>query len=283
MTLGELKEAVALLGFESTLQDLDDTAEKHFLFCANRALWTVGKLRPRTAVYDLAHFPPKSLLSASEYRHKGGVDLEISVSGAKAYTFYVSGSGSLTLRDGEEKTVFSWTQPRLYRGLLSGGSTTLVFGGPYSYSVRGLALYEDTVSARIADIPDGAAFVSYDISALTEDFALLEDPPLCAPTELWRVEDRRVLRLRRDAQGVYEVRYVRKPLSISEDTPENRELGLDEDLCQLVPLLCATFLCLEENPDKSSYYYSLYKEQYRLIQSTERSHKKALWASSNGW
>ena len=283
MTLGELKEAVALLGFENTLSDLDDTAEKHFQFCANRALWTVCKLRPRSAVYELFHFPPQNLLGTTFYQHRGGVDLKIEVSDAKSYTFRGSGAGSFTVKNNGKETVFYWSQTRTFRGFLEGGHTTLVFGGDYGYIIRSLAFYDNRPCSEIADIPDGTDVISYDLSKLAPDFAWLEEPPISAPANTWLVNDRRVLLLRRDAVGVYEVRYLKKPFSIDEQTPENAELGLDEDLCQLLPLLCATYLCLEDSPDKSSYYYGLYKEQYRLIESTQNSHTKATWASSNGW
>ena len=283
MTLGELKEAVALLGFENSLSDIDDTAERHFLFCANRALWTVCKLRPRSAIYELVHFPPQNMIGTTFYQKKGGVDIKIDIFGAKAYTFWVSGSGSVSIIDNGKETVYHWSQARILRGFLEGGETSLVFKGEYGYVIRSLAFYDHMPCAQVADIPDGTDAVSYDISKLAPDFAFLKEPPILAPENSWLVHDRRILLLRRQDVGVYEVHYLKKPCLIEENTAENADLGLDEDLCQLLPLLCATYLCLEDAPDKSSYYYSLYKEQYRLIEAAQHSHTRASWASSNGW
>ena len=47
MTVAELKQGVALLGFEESLDALDNTAESHFWHAVNRALWTVNRLRPK--------------------------------------------------------------------------------------------------------------------------------------------------------------------------------------------------------------------------------------------
>ena len=64
MTLSQLRDAVALLGFESSLDALDENAARHFLFCTDRALWPVERLRPRVALLRLGHDPARNLLDA---------------------------------------------------------------------------------------------------------------------------------------------------------------------------------------------------------------------------
>lgn len=54
MTLSQLKEAVALLGFERSVGNIDDVADSAFLWAASRAVSFVNALRPVTDSFVLS-------------------------------------------------------------------------------------------------------------------------------------------------------------------------------------------------------------------------------------
>ena len=57
MTIKELYDSVAQLGFETSLEDND-----RFYLAVNRAIIQINRLRPKTKVYALSHFPIDNLL-----------------------------------------------------------------------------------------------------------------------------------------------------------------------------------------------------------------------------
>ena len=52
MTIADLYQSVAHLGFETSLED-----EARFVYAANRALLQVNALRPATSIYMINHKP----------------------------------------------------------------------------------------------------------------------------------------------------------------------------------------------------------------------------------
>ena len=54
MTLSQLRDSVALLGFEQSVANIDDTAEEAFLWAASRAVSFVNSLRPVTDSFVLS-------------------------------------------------------------------------------------------------------------------------------------------------------------------------------------------------------------------------------------
>ncbi len=285
VTLSQLRDAVALLGFESSLDALDENAARHFLFCADRALWAVERLRPRTALYHLYHDPPRNLLSGYNFRHCGKTDLVLEAEGAAAYTFWVAGEGRVTVCDGESAHTFSFACPqgRRYCGLLSGKSVRLTFGGDYDYAVTQAALWDRCTSGNASDIQPGTPYATYCLEELCDAFLRCDDPPFVCRPEGARVEDGRLVLLPRDTPCECEVRYRRKHTPITPDTPDDFVLEADEDLCQLVPLLVAAYLCLDDAPDKAEFYLKLYAEQYARVKAEPNPTPPPEWRSSNGW
>lgn len=284
MTLSQLRDAVALLGFESSLDALDENAARHFLFCTDRALWAVERLRPRVALLRLCHDPARNLLDAYRYRHRGGETLTLTAEGAASYTFFVRGEGRVTVRDGEKSRAFSFSCPsgRRFCGLLSGGVSSLVFEGDYDYSVTDAALWDRRCSDRESDIEAGTPYAVYDAEELCEDFLRFDEPPFTERPEGARLENGHLLFLPRGRVYDCEIRYRRKHTPITPDTPDDFRLEADEDLCQLVPLLVAAYLCLDSAPDKAEFYLKLYAEQYARIKAEPVS-SVAEWKTSNHW
>lgn len=286
MTVAELRQGVALLGFEQTIEALDDTAENHFWHCVKRGIWTLNRLRPQKGIYTLCHYPAKNLLPYGNHRHIGGVSLCFSVFGAKTYSFSVCGTGTCTLKDGTETLTLSFENEnhRRFCGFLLGGEVSLCFEGEMEYTVFDLALWDSKTSNKREDIPEGQPFVRYDLKALIPDFLRLDDKPFfdTVPKDI-KTEDMWHITLPRTTEGCFPIRYRKKRQEITEDTPPDTLLPLDEDLCQLLPLLVAEELCLDTDKDKAAYYHSLYREQAREIMAEPLPYTPTVYISHNNW
>ncbi|MFA5562249.1 MAG: hypothetical protein WDA00_06395 [Eubacteriales bacterium] len=301
MTIAEWLSAVALLGLESTLEEVDPKASEQVYSCLNRALYAVNRLRPRTASLTLHHYPPRNLLcgqgvggglprgsglSGNHLTHFGGIDRTVSAAGAVAYTFSVSGSGSCRVSDGGESFEHHWTSPehpKRFCGPLSGGTVSLVFSGAYSYHVSELALWDSLSSPDRDKIPRGTYYTDYHLPTLAPDFLTLAAPPEPEPGAGWTLEAHQTLRLPNHAPGSYEVRYHCRCPRFTADDPEDTPLPLDEDLCELLPLLTASYLYIEDAPERAADCRRQYQEQYALLRAAERDRRPVSWVSQNGW
>ena len=286
MTVAELKKGVALLGFEETLSAVDDTAESHFWYATNRALWTVNRLRPKKGVYSLCHFSPKNLLPYENHRHRSGVDLSFSVFGGKSYSFSVSGTGSFVIENGGKTLEHSWENQKNCRfvGLLSPGETTLTFSGEYDYPVTELALWDASLGKDKSAIPEGSPYAIYQLRDYIPDFLRLDEKPfgedcpnfvkILGPGEIG------VLREREETISLC---YRKKWEALDENTSDQTPLPLDEDLCQLLPTLVASELCLDADQDKAAYYRRLYGEQAGELALEYTPHTPSAFRSHNNW
>ena len=285
MTLEELRASVALLGFETSLSALDGTAEYSFPLCVNRGLWTVNRLRPQIGQFTLHHYPAKNLLPYQNITHRGGVPVILSAFGAKAYHFSVTGTGYCILQDGDVETRLSWKNQSIitFSGHLEGKEATLSFGGEQDYTILSPALWNQAFSSE-KDIPAGEKNMAYDLASLVDDFLRLDANPFIGQVPNGAVIDSgKVLWLSRECEGSYHLRYRKALPPVSIDTPFDTKLPLDEDLCQLLPLLVASYLCLDSDEDKAAYYYRLYEDSRRQMLAEPPSSTLPFIYSFNNW
>ena len=282
MTVSELYKSVAQLGFEESLED-----DGRFFFSANRALLQVNALRPRTSVCLINHKPLENKVSEASFLPiEKTEDLFFEASDVKSYTFEADGNGTVYIERYDEassrwvkigmETLSSVNQFVLYRGFIKDGDVfvkgrvRLVFTGDYLYSVRNVAMYGYLYSPSAEDIPRWEAYCPYDISKLASDFLSLASPPIREdPTydrlnQGYEVLDGRIILLQHNANGLYTVVYNRKPQTIVDDGDvayDTTAIDLDEDLCALLPLLIASFIWADDEPEKAQYYLSVYRER----------------------
>lgn len=299
MTVSDLYQAVAKLGFENSLED-----DGVFLYAANRALLQVNAIRPHTKLLRLHHAPPANLLGDVGYDavEKGETDLIYTAEGARGYAFEADGHGSCYIERANGNG--SWQMIRevsfdtrgftLFRGLIDAGegAVRLRFVGEYLYYIRGAALYGRLRSGDASDIPAYAPTVAYDLAAMADDFMDLAAPPMMdgagrvALSSDWSMEEAHILHLPRDAAGNYLIQIKRRPKPITEDEDlanNDAEIDLDEDLCALLPNLIASYVWADDEPEKAQYYLSLYREQSYSIEAKKKKLEPPKFVSVNGW
>lgn len=304
MTISVLYNSVAQLGFEDSLEE-----DSRFIFAVNRALLQVNTLRPATKAYVINHRPLENKIKEMDFKPiERKAELIYTAEDVKAYYFEASGNGNLIIErfdldENEWVTVWEETisSPRgftQYRGFIkpdgkfTKDSVRMRFVGDYIYTIKSVAMYEHIYSDSEADIPAYEPFTRYDISKLTDDFLALSTPPIIEAeggvylNQGYAIEDGRIILLPYDKKGVYKVMYERKPQEVeykqnlSED--KNTKIDLDEDLCALLPILVASYIWLEDEPQKAEYYLALYREGAANIVSRVRN-VTPIPITTNGW
>ena len=304
MTVSQLYNSVAQLGFEDSLEEDD-----RFIFAANRALLQVNAIRPVTSAYVINHKPMVNKVSDAIFDPLEKTDeLFFYAENVKSYYFEVDGNGTLYIEK-YEASADTWVKIGMveltgtqgftaYRGFIKqdgafvNAPIRLHFDGEYLYSVRCVAMYEYLYSANEADIPAYEPFTRYDISALAPDFLTLASPPIVEADGIthlnqgYNVENGRIILLPYDMKGLFKVIYNRKPKSI-ENTGEVSEdstvIDLDEDLCALLPILVASYVWMDDEPEKAQYYLMLYRERAIDIERRIYNATPVPIKSSNGW
>ncbi len=264
MTVQALKEAVVHLGFSETLDDNDAL----FRESAERALAELSGIAPKTASYTLYHLPPRP-----RYQRKGPIPIKGSLTLAfphgQSFFLRLTGKGSVTVKaGGEEKSYAVSTasgEGRAFLSTLSAEEGEIVFSfwGESGLTLLSLAVYEEALSSP----PDPFGSSRYDLSALIDDFGALSSPPAKKGGQRpiggdgYRLESGHLLSLPNDAPATLTLTYRRR-LSL----PEEGELPLTEEESQLLPLLCAAYVWLEDDPDKAAFYFNRFREgEGRLV------------------
>lgn len=304
MTVSQLYNSVAQLGFENSLEE-----DSRFIFAVNRALLQVNAIRPATKAYVINHKPMANKIANATFKPIDKKDeLYFYADNVKAYYFEADGNGIVYIEKYDsasnewkliaQNDLNSSKTFKAYRGLIkedkkfTSGQIRMRFTGDYFYSVKCVAMYEYIYTDNVDDIPAYEPFTRYDIGALAEDFLTLSTP-LIVETEGvsyvnqdYTIENGRVILLPHDKGGIYKVLYNRKPSPIPQSESLSNSstiLDLDEDLCALLPNLIASYIWLEDEPDKAQYYMSLYKESAIDIERRMRNTTPIQIKSCNGW
>lgn len=304
MNVAELYKQVAQLGFEDSLEDSD-----RFYYAANRALLQVCKVRPAIGHCLINHKPLLNLVGESTFSPVEKIsDLTYEANDAKAYYFEADGNGVVYLEqyvaDTDEWRVFGKVELKSnqtfanYKGFIKKegafvrGRIRLRFTGEFLYSVKNIALYEHLYSGEVADIPAFEAYTRYNVKSLVSDFMAFCCPPIKETGENtilnqeYEQEGDSTILLPYEKRGVYKVLYERRPKVIENtgaNTDDMQEIDLDDELCSLMPILIAAYVWIDDEPQKSEYYLSLYRERVSEIVMSRKDTAPVAIKSANGW
>lgn len=308
MTLKELYDSVAELGFEN---ELESERLNGFFLATNRAIVQINRIRPATSIYKLNHFPLKNLLSENTYEPvcKDDEALTFITEGAKSYFFECNGNGIATIEkstDGGEtwetlnaiELVSDKGQFEQYRGLILDGEepylglVRIKFDGDFIFWVQNVAMYRSLYSADPESVPAFSKYTSYDIASLVDDFVSFACPPIVDAqrgkgfilnTDYF-VEGASKILIPASLNGVYDVLYNRqnKQLNLDDDMEET-EIDLDSELCCLLPNLVASYIWADDEPTKAEYYLTLYNAQVAEIKEKQKILAPVMYRNKTGW
>ncbi len=278
MTLNELKSEVAALGFEEDLAD-----DRNLVIFSNRALRKIFADRQVLRTVKVC-IPKKSTASLIEnVSHFGGNDLIFPLNG-RAYCIEVSGEGYFTIKAGNNETRYDFdTDGSVFKNFTE-QSGSITFSGEHSYLIRKIAVFKETYGSDTDSIPDGSGRLDINIAKMYGDFLCFTGAPKDArgnPIYTMEMSDG-VITIPDSFYGEFYVTYRRAPSPINQDTPES-EIDITEDMKHLLPLLSASYICLECDPEHAEYYNSLYKEEMKMINKSSRRNIDCRYYDVNGW
>lgn len=295
MTVQELYDAVAQLGFETTLEDTN-----RFILAVNRCMSQINRIKPLTSSYTINHFPPQNLLKETlEPQAVNGEALIFIAEGAKAYYFECNGKGVAEISKFDENNN-SWhllkrielnsdnRNFKQYKGfVLEGanqylGKIKIEIAGNYLMYVRNAACYGSITSDLEQDIPIFGRYCVYDFSKLVDNFLSFKLMPIkdLVINDDYIIDDGKIIRIPLSINGVYEVGYERKVREINGDY--NAVIDLDDELLPLLPLLVASYIWADDEPAKAEYYLSLYREMVSEIRYKLKNFDMVKY-TNNGW
>lgn len=277
MTLNELKNDVAQLGFESGIDD-----EDCLIASANRALSLIYVDRPVSKTVSVTLRSPRISLAKSFIEHLSGEVITIQARG-KAISFHSSGNGVCVIKD----NTGSNRVPLLYENQLTKqklhGESTITFSGDYYYTVSDLAVYEDLISDLVTDIPEYMPYNELCPEDYCDDFRAFSGYPRDKDGKeikgLELVDGK--IRAPLDQRGEIYLTYYRTPRAIEPEKP-NQLIDVSRECEPLLSLLTASFMWLDDDAGKAQYYMSLYRD---IIAGVKRysSNKIDTAYSHNGW
>ncbi len=277
MTLKELMLEVSSLGFDSSSE-----SEHTVLLAANRALrelfLTVGALGSFS--FYARKSAPDTLIREITFR--GGETITLPLTG-RAFSMTVSGKGRYSVTDSVGKISEGFdTHGELIRGFLH-GDATLTLEGECSFVVSRLATYTEVYSDSIEDIPDGEGFKVYNLREILGDYH--------CPTSLPTDSDGREIKgavisdgrltLPAEYSGTVRLIYRRLPRKIS--SADTADIDLPEEYSHLLPLLVASYVWLDREPELASHYRERYCAEAERLKKESRLSVGSVYNNINGW
>ena len=283
MTYRELRDAVADLGFDT---DLEISA---LVSATNRALRQIGRFCPkeRSAVCTLRE-PAYSAVQEVT------VTDPLTVCGKDVQALSLEYIGQGTLRvDGTEQITealgaAAWREVRMLLGGPQDVCVTLTARG--RLAIRCVALFSAVDNTANAEaLPIVGERVRVPLRALFPDMLSVGAPPQMADgTEppYYRIEGETAFFLP-ELRGSITLRARCRPTPATADhfTDEvcaGQEVDLNEDVVDLLPLLVASYVLADVEPEKAKHYKELYDEQYVLWRRMQ-DHKGGTVVIRKGW
>jgi hypothetical protein len=275
MNVKDLYSAVARLGFETSLED-----STSFLQATNAAIFTINRVKPHVAKYDIAifHFPDTALSegNSSHLSPKAVSLLCISGKGKLKITNETTGNifAQYNLAKGQTLKKLLNTEPNTYYRF------EVIPESDNHCVVSNLAVFSDFKGAE-SDIPIYEEFVPFDLKSLTNDFLQLTQKPFGnheIPLNDFYISHN-VIYIRYSyltnlskIQPILSIWYQREPRMLELTNTANideQEIDLSEELCQLLPYLVASRVWAEDEPAMAEHCLQLYQMEEAKIKRAQ--------------
>ncbi len=277
MTHKELYNQVLHLGFENTALESDDV----YIDAVNRALYQVNALRPRLGYADILHYPPENVLG-NRFRDIAECydSITFPVEGCSVLYVELAGRWYVSYQGGNAQPLEEKSDALERRKYAIEEGVTSVTITAYPRFV-----YRNAMAFKVppATVP-GVKYTGYNLQNVLRYAAppIIEEQGYGYITEGYRIEGSTIY-IDNGFKGLYRVAYHTQPTKATLDRVKSDDLiQLDEDLCSLLPLLVASYVWLEDEPERSEYYYSRYQEQAIDITRKGRVQQPTKYMT-NGW
>lgn len=266
MTVDNVKTAVIAYGFNPDLDDNDQL----FIEALNASIQEIQALRPTTGTIEIVNEPHKPIYSVTDVTE---IVEDMSFAAmARSAVFEVDGSGQVTVTakeatvtiDGANTSTAAWDAKSGWKRIEVRASAyaeiTIAFSGVFH--MRNMEFYEYPVPPT-AHIKCGD-YIDYNLADLAPDFGaisyILRDGFAYNGGSTYRILNNDILRLPTEDRGTFEVVYTKR---INRVTVGN--IPLRHDVLAILPILVASFVWLDDSPEKAQYYRALFERRIATV------------------
>jgi hypothetical protein len=277
MTLNDIKNDVAALGFESEI-NIDNA----FIGATNRALYQIFTEKPSERVMRIHPNIPSPVLFRKEISSRTATGREIKALG-KAFAFRSFGQGSVEIVDELGKRVISFEKENeLVRGFIK-GEASFCFVDGFCYTVYDFSIYSELTSDKIDDVVPYSQTVFFDPKKYDERFIGFSSYPYDDEGRLIEktVIDSRGLGIKLPFSNAININYRVRPSTVSADLTDT-EIDIPTGCEHLLALLVAHYIWLDDDFNKANHYLSLYRDGMNAVKYYSKDHKSARYYT-NGW
>jgi len=241
----------------------------------------------------IAHNPIPNMINSMDQQLLTE-DYTVEVDNAKSYFFEYSGTGTLHIINDEleidtiDLDSDSYTE---IRGFVPEGVDKIkfVFTPIYPLTISNLAFYA-VLFKTVDDIPAYQDVEKYNLYDYASDFHGIEDVYLdginlrYSQTSVYSIEGDHTLVLKHNKPGNYLVYYQSFPQMITEDTLDDYEFDLPDDMMLLIPMYIASELYKEDDLAISTSYRNEFEvELSRLSDEANKAPSAEKFTSESGW
>jgi hypothetical protein len=289
-----------------TLQKLDPAAKslsptrntKDYLNAmvgvANRGLQdlvTAGKYI--TKKYEIMQPELKNNIAGADFEIKQHINSDISIqANGRSYYFEVEGNATVEIyKDGTLlKTINNSSKGALtkHKGITGdSGIIEIRFTGAYPYSYRNVAIY-DIAFEDDKDVWEYTREKRYDLKELTDDFYRLVNTNLVFDNETYKNthdyywEGESTLVLPGTEAASFKVHYYAYPQIITSETTDDKELSLDPEVANLLPVYMASELMEDDDSSLAFYFREQYTEAKARLTPTQVQ-GRSVFIDEQGW
>ncbi|MBQ8381343.1 MAG: hypothetical protein IJY18_05560 [Clostridia bacterium] len=262
MTINELLSETYALGFSDEPELTDG-----FIFSANRALFRIMTELAEDSVREIGIAPLPIVGYVKEYTRRANESFSFDLKGS-SYSFTASGSGSYIHKSKTKEETFSFSGAHtVCRGFCE-PNDELIFPSDGCFTVFDLACFEGTDASREADIPLVSSRRRIDLAMLIPDLFRVTAPPRDENGN--EIEGASALGSSLYVPNAYcgkiILTYRRRAARIDKNYPDG-DIDIPKELEALLPILTASYLWLDDDYERSSFYLDLYRSEAARIRS----------------
>ena len=278
MTTNQLLKETYALGFEDTGE-----ADGGFFFSAARAQRQIFSDLASEIRREITVSPPEVSAHVSEYRHAPYEKKSFTFRGY-SFSFKFSGWGSYTLEDKVSKKSVGFRGASGVVREIFEEECTVTFAGEFSYVITDLTAFASNLGYDESDVPVYSEYTEHSLPLLISDYSAMTEPPTdsCGKTIKGAHTVGDSLYLPFEYSGKVLITYKRLPTPIS-TSDLSEAIDIPRSLEHLLPILTASYMWLDDDPEKAEYYAAIYRNEAARLTVTSRKSRSAEYCDVSGW
>ena len=278
MTINQLLKETYALGFEETGE-----IDSGFLFAASRALGQIYSELADEKRHGIIVCPPTVTQRIAIYSHKPNEKVSFNLRGC-CLSFKFSGIGNFAIEDKSSRRLVGFGDGDGVIKQFFEDECTLTFSGEHSYVITDLAAFSSNHGYAKSDIPIYSEFTEIELCAKIPDLAYMTRVPTDTGGQsidkAYSIGN--TLYLPTSFNGEALITYKPHPLPIDSEDPD-AQIAISGALAHLLPILTASYLWLDDDPEKAEYYAAIYRSEASRISYSARRSTSAEYSDVTGW